>query len=456
MNYLNLYYKIIDKAKESNHSGYLELHHIVPRCVFGENLLNEDSINDVNEESNLVYLTAREHFIAHWLLHRAFPKNNKLGLAFWAMTGMISPDQKRNYIPSSRTIEEARIAATNARKVEILQYDLKGNFLREFKSLNEASNFIGIVPNAIGQNLNSYTKSAGGFQWRFKTQNYGNKIESYFIENNGLPIGQYDLNGNLISGFKSLLDAERKTGHSEGSIRAAMNRGSKIKNTSYFFIQFNKKQKIPKKIDTFIFPLHGFSIPIVQISADGKYFINEFPSVSHAAKFLNKSSGHISSACKGKRLTAHGYSWKYKKDYIVELPKVNISDIEIKLHSKTIAQYDLNGNYLKTFKSASEAARKTNDKQGNISSVALGKRKYSKNYQYAYIENNIIPQKKSVIKSENISKKVQMMDLITDKIINEFDSISLAAKNINGSQSNISACINGRKKTAYGYKWKFK
>lgn len=372
------------------------------------------------------------------------------------MTGMISPDHKRNYIPSSRTIEEARIAASNARKVEILQYDLKGNFLREFKSLNDASKFIGIVPNAIGQNLNSYTKSAGGFQWRFKTKNYSNKIESYFIQNNGLPIGQYDFNGNLISAFESLLDAERKTGHSEGSIRAAMNRGAKIKNSSYFFIQFNKKQKIPKKIDSFIFPLHGFSIPIVQLSADGKYFINEFPSITHAAKFLNKNTGHISSACNGKRLTAFGYSWKYKKDYIDELPKVKISEVTVKLHSKPIAQYDLNGKYLKTFKSASEAARETNDKPGNISAVALGKRKYSKNYQYVYIENKLIPKIKSVIKSENISKKIQMIDLISDKIVSEFDSIGLAAKSLNGSQSNISACINGRKKTAYGYKWRIK
>lgn len=49
-----------------------------------------------------------------------------------------------------------------------------------------------------------------------------------------------------------------------------------------------------------------------------------------------------------------------------------------------------------------------------------------------------------------------MLDLISGELINEFESISLAAKSINGSQSNISACINGRKKTAYGFKWIFK
>ena len=75
-------YNIVIKAGQDERFGYLELHHIVPRCIFGENILNEDKLKDVNQNSNLVYLTAREHFVAHWLLHRAFPSNKKLGLAF--------------------------------------------------------------------------------------------------------------------------------------------------------------------------------------------------------------------------------------------------------------------------------------------------------------------------------------------------------------------------------------
>lgn len=456
MNYLKVYYNIINEAKSKQRSGYLELHHIVPRCVFGENLLIDEGLDNVNHDSNLVYLSAREHFVCHWLLHRAFPKHNKLGLAFWAMTGMISPDHKREYTPSSRAIAEARIAAANGRKVAVLQYDLEGNFIREFKSLNDASDSVGVVPNAIGQNLNSFTKSAGGFQWRFKTKNYQNKIDPYLIDNNGLPIGQYDLNGNLIKSFESLLDAERKTKHSEGSIRAAMNRGAKLKGTSYFFIQFNKHQEIPKSVESYVLPLHGFSIPVVQLSGDGKYFIKKFPSVTHAAKFLNKNTAHISSACKGKRGTAYGYCWKYLSDYSNDLPTISIDEAKVKLHSKPIAQYDLNGKYLRTFKSASQAARVVNDTQSNLSAVANGKRNYSGNYQYAYIENCKIPSKNPVIIANNVSKSVLQLDKISGAIIAEYESVGSAAKAVSGSQPNISACINGRKKTAYGYKWTFK
>jgi hypothetical protein len=455
LDYIKVYFNLIKKAKNEERNTYLELHHIVPRCIFGERLLNEDFISNVNDESNLVYLTAREHFVAHWLLHRAFPSNKKLGLAFWAMAGMISPDHKREYVPSSIAIEEARIAAANSRKVSILQYGLDGKFIREFDSLNDASECIGVVPGAIGQNLNCFTKSAGGYQWRFKSKNYAQIIESYFIQNNGLPIAQYNLEGKLIQKFESLLDAERKINHSEGSIRAAMNRGAILKNTSYFFIQYNKHQRIPIEVEPFVFPIHGFSIPVVQISADGKYFINEFPSVTHAAKFLNKNTGHISSACKGKRETAYGYQWKYRNEFKKDLPGISMENALKKHHSKEIAQFDLEGNFIRVFKSASEAARIEKDSQSNISSVALGKRNYSGKYQYAYLKNGQIPILKSIIISENKPKKVLQIDKSTNKIISEFESVGLAAKAVKGSQSNISACLNGRKKSAYGFSWRF-
>ena len=129
---------------------------------------------------------------------------------------------------------------------------------------------------------------------------------------------------------------------------------------------------------------------------------------------------------------------------------------KIKLHSKPIAQYDLNGKYLRTFKSASEAARKVNDSQSNISSVARGKRNYSGKYQYAYIENENVPIRSAINKANNESKLVLKLDKETEEILAEYKSVGLAAKAVLGSQPNISACINGRKKTAYGFKWAFK
>ena len=60
-----------------------------------------------DNSSNLVRLTGREHFVAHWLLHRAYPKNDSLAHAFFAMATL---NKGSGFTPSSRAYEEARQA----------------------------------------------------------------------------------------------------------------------------------------------------------------------------------------------------------------------------------------------------------------------------------------------------------------------------------------------------------
>lgn len=55
--YSKLYYKITSNAKQRIIECYTERHHIIPQSLGGS-----------NDKDNLVELTAREHFICHWLL----------------------------------------------------------------------------------------------------------------------------------------------------------------------------------------------------------------------------------------------------------------------------------------------------------------------------------------------------------------------------------------------------
>lgn len=57
-------------------------------------------------DTNLVYLTAKEHFVAHLLLHKLHPENDKLLFAFWAMCNQNRMGNR--YVPSSRTYERAK------------------------------------------------------------------------------------------------------------------------------------------------------------------------------------------------------------------------------------------------------------------------------------------------------------------------------------------------------------
>lgn len=101
MDYQKIYNNIIENARLENRnkgiSEYYESHHIIPRCMGGN-----------NNKSNLILLTAKEHFIAHRLLTLIYPDNNKLVRALWAMSMMKNNIQIRHII-SSRTYENLKI-----------------------------------------------------------------------------------------------------------------------------------------------------------------------------------------------------------------------------------------------------------------------------------------------------------------------------------------------------------
>ena len=106
MDYQRIYDQIVDRAKkESRLYGkdvYYERHHIIPKCMGGEG-----RVEQWKTHPNIIVLTAREHFLCHWLLCRVYPENKKLAHAFWFMAKQKSKNQERLYTVSSRTYEEA-------------------------------------------------------------------------------------------------------------------------------------------------------------------------------------------------------------------------------------------------------------------------------------------------------------------------------------------------------------
>ena len=91
--------KIIAKAKNRTLEGYKEVHHIIPKSCGGS-----------NDKSNLVALTAKEHYIIHLLLIKFIEKKFyfKMVKAFHAMSSMKTKYLKRNLKVSSRLFEKYR------------------------------------------------------------------------------------------------------------------------------------------------------------------------------------------------------------------------------------------------------------------------------------------------------------------------------------------------------------
>lgn len=84
MDYVKHYNLLVVRAKSRKLDCYTEKHHVIPRCV-----------NGADDKDNLVQLTAREHFIAHLLLIKIYPKSYGLVKALNMMC-MSSGNQERS------------------------------------------------------------------------------------------------------------------------------------------------------------------------------------------------------------------------------------------------------------------------------------------------------------------------------------------------------------------------
>lgn len=98
--YSKLYYNITFNAKQRIAEGYVETHHIIPQSLGGS-----------NDKDNLVELTAREHFICHWLLIKMTEGEDRSKMLY-ALQGMKAENkfQQRYHTKiTARVYEKYRI-----------------------------------------------------------------------------------------------------------------------------------------------------------------------------------------------------------------------------------------------------------------------------------------------------------------------------------------------------------
>lgn len=123
---------------------------------------------------------------------------------------------------------------------------------------------------------------------------------------------------------------------------------------------------------------------IHQYNLNGTY-IQSFPSINEAVRALQQdgikaSTSNISYACNGKTQSAYGYLWSYVKKDIMEK----------KIRHRKVNQYSLDGKYIKTYNTLTEAAKENDiNNISSITNVCTGKRKTAKGYIWRYYDNSL-------------------------------------------------------------------
>lgn len=134
-----------------------------------------------------------------------------------------------------------------------------------------------------------------------------------------------------------------------------------------------------------------------------------------------------------------------------KLDKFKFSNLDKK--NKKIIQYNLNGEFIKEWKSLQEAEIFLNvNNNTNISACCLNKQKTAWGYIWKFKVGDIIMNK---IEGNKNGFKILQYDL-EDKFIKEWNTVKEIKDNTNYSFTTIYECLNGKYKQANGYKWKYK
>lgn len=121
--------------------------------------------------------------------------------------------------------------------------------------------------------------------------------------------------------------------------------------------------------------------PIYQYGLDG-YFIKEYPSLVSAEELFGCSS--IGAAVCGAVHTSCGYQWRpYKTDRIKPYHSNNNGQ------SKKVSQYAMDGSYIRSYQSATDAAKAIGKDVANLCAVCRGKQKSCGGYLWKYEEKEL-------------------------------------------------------------------
>lgn len=203
--------------------------------------------------------------------------------------------------------------ASLAESVPVVQFSIRGDFVKEWASITEVKRIFGGKGSGIRQCCNETCRMAYGYLWRWRKD--FDKIPAHIefkytaAKIQEKPVRQYTLSGEFIKEYPSALSAAKENGYSRGNISNVC-RGNKP--YMYGYIWRYKGSNLPVLPVIPTIPHHKRAV--LQFSLDGQ-LINEFESSPDAERKTGIRKSGIFRCCKGGRKPSGGYKWAFKDIY---------------------------------------------------------------------------------------------------------------------------------------------
>lgn len=208
---------------------------------------------------------------------------------------------------SKKAIEQRKERARN-----ILQYDLNGDFIKEWRCIGDVIEYYNIDASNIHKCCLNIIKSSKGYIWRYKDgENICKKIEAYRKNNTDIKniyknVYMYSKDGIYIEEFQSAHDAQNKTKINEKQIKSCC-RGEIFTSGGYRW-RYEKLEKLPSLKEENYY--NGGAIKVSQYDLDMN-IVKIWDSASEVKRELGIDNTSIGRCCAGKAKTAGGFIWRH-------------------------------------------------------------------------------------------------------------------------------------------------
>lgn len=248
---------------------------------------------------------------------------------------------------------------------DIHRYDLNGNYLQSWKSIETAAKELGCSGMSISY-AHSHKAISFNSLWSeekfdiLDTTEYDTKIQDRVIY-------KYDKNGKYLSYYKNASELAKELQCARESVRTAVYTGNQCKG---YYVSYDKLEKfeVKEKIK------RGIEDKVYQYDLKGN-FIQEFDNCNQASSILNIDKKSLQSKLSTGN-TYKGFQWSYEKHD-------NLYDIEKQSKSsspKKIDQFTLDGQFIKTWETFSECRVHF----PNVGKVLRGITKKCKGFTFKY------------------------------------------------------------------------
>jgi hypothetical protein len=236
----------------------------------------------------------------------------------------------------------------------VYQYDLEGNFIREFSSVNEMSSVLSIKNGNIYSAARNYTET-NGFQFRRSddtTVILGASIGKYRSRNGkAKSIALYDLEGNFVKKYNSITECSKAVGRCASMISICLSSQRRVNDFQLRYVDNNSTyensiEKYTKRMVT----MHSYHT--AQYDKEGN-FLMKFESLKEASSVLGIETFTIAMSTQRFSLVNKLFQFRRVSDSNIDTYKDSIgshitSHIQNRLdREKTIYEFDLQGSLLR-------------------------------------------------------------------------------------------------------------